>query len=252
MPPWSATGPAATPGYRPAFAPRGPYAAPLPYPPGAAPQSVRPPKPPKPPKEHSPLGAATLSLIFVAVGVVVILDLGNAVPVTPSTYFAVALVTVALGLFVGTWFGRARWLIALGLVASAALGLTTVVESYNRVQSLEESVIWDPANYGAMADRYETTFGNAVLDLSRVDFTNQDADVTAVVNFGRLRVILPATVDVTTSADVNAGDARVFGERWNGVGGRPRETVDLGTDGDGGGKLRLNLHVNAGDLEVVR
>jgi hypothetical protein len=51
---------------------------------------------------------------------------------------------------------------------------------------------------------------------------------------------------------VPAGVVPVFGSRWGGVDGRNRETLDLGPDGAGGGKLRLTLHVNAGDLEVTR
>ncbi|MFD0823504.1 LiaF domain-containing protein, partial [Micromonospora zhanjiangensis] len=228
--------------------PRGPYAGVPPYPP--APPVA--PKPPKPPKERSALGAATFSMIFIAIGVVVILDLANTVSVSPSTYFAAALATIALGLLVGAWFGRARWLIALGLAACAALGITSMAESYDRVRSFADSVVWEPASYAELADRYENAFGDAVLDLRQVDFANRDAQVSAEVNFGKLRVLVPPNVDVTTSADVNAGDVRVFGSRWGGVQGQRREAVDLGADGAGGGKLRLNLHVNAGDLEVTR
>ena len=65
-------------------------------------------------------------------------------------------------------------------------------------------------------------------------------------------MVVPPNVDVTTVADVNAGDATVFGNRSGGLDGRLRETTDLGGDGAGGGKLRLYVHVNAGNLEVTR
>ena len=63
-------------------------------------------------------------MVFLVLGVVAALDLSDAVAIPPSGYFAAALVTIAFGLLVGTWFGRARWLIALGLVTAAALGVT--------------------------------------------------------------------------------------------------------------------------------
>jgi hypothetical protein len=59
-------------------------------------------------------------------------------------------------------------------------------------------------------------------------------------------------VDVTTVADVNAGDGTVFGRQVGGLDGRQWESTDLGPDGRGGGTLRLVLHVNAGGLEVTR
>lgn len=246
----SVTAPLPPAGYRPPFAPRGPYAGPCP--PTAYQPAIPTAKPPKRHRERSPLGAATFSLIFLALGVWAVLDLSNVVDVGASAYFAAALVTIALGLLVGTWFGRARWLIALGLVTTAALGVATVAESYDRIWSIDGDVTWAPADYSELADRYESNFGGAMLDLRAVDFTNRDTQVTVVINFGEAMVVLPPEVDVTTVADVNAGDANVLGSRSTGVNGRLRETTDLGPDGAGGGKLRLYIHVNAGNLEVTR
>ncbi|MDG4806166.1 PspC domain-containing protein [Micromonospora sp. WMMD1120] len=234
-------------GYRPPFAPHGPYAAPAP---AVAP--AKPPKPPKRPKERSPLGAVTFSLIFLVLGFVALLDLLDVFAVSASAYFAAALATIALGLLVGTWFGRARWLIALGLVTAAALGTATVAESYDRIRGVDGAVTWAPTDHRDLADRYENSFGDAVLDLRGIDFTKRDSQVTVAVNFGKATVVVPPDVDVTTVADVNAGDATVFGNRSGGLDGRLRESTDLGADGPGGGTLRLYIHVNAGNLEVTR
>ncbi|WP_225855341.1 PspC domain-containing protein, partial [Micromonospora noduli] len=235
-------------GYRPPFAPHGPYASPTP----AAPPPPKPPKPPKRPKERSPLGAVTFSLIFLVLGLVALLDLLDVFAISASAYFAAALATIALGLLVGTWFGRARWLIALGLVTAAALGTATVAESYDRIRGVDGAVTWAPTDYRDLADRYENSFGDAVLDLRGIDFAKRDSQVTVAVNFGQATVVVPPNVDVTTVADVNAGDATVFGNRSGGLDGRLRESTDVGADGAGGGTLRLYIHVNAGNLEVTR
>ncbi|MEU0081456.1 PspC domain-containing protein [Micromonospora tulbaghiae] len=234
-------------GYRPPFAPHGPYAGSPPVPP-----PVRPPRPPKRPKERSPLGAITFSLIFLALGVVAMLDLLDVFPVGAAGYFAAVLATIGLGLLVGTWFGRARWLIALGLVTAAALGIATVAESYDRVRGIDGNVTWAPTDLRDLAARYENNLGDATLDLRGIDFDKQDVQVTVDVNLGNATVVVPPNVDVTTVADVNAGDATVFGRRSGGLGGRQWETTDAGADGPGGGKLRLYVHVNAGKLEVTR
>ncbi|MET8369905.1 PspC domain-containing protein [Micromonospora profundi] len=240
---------AATPGgYRPPFAPHGPYASATP----AASPPPKPPKPPKRPRERSPLGAVTFSLIFLALGLVGLLDLLDVFTFGASAYFAAALATVGLGLLVGTWFGRARWLIALGLVTAAALGTATVAESYDRIRGVDGAVTWAPTDHRDLADRYENSFGDAVLDLRGIDFTKQESQVTVQVNFGHATVVVPPNVDVTTVADVNAGDAIIFGKRSGGLDGELRESTDLGADGAGGGTLRLYIHVNAGNLEVTR
>ncbi|OHX05714.1 PspC domain-containing protein [Micromonospora sp. WMMB235] len=238
-------------GYRPPFAPHGPYAGSPPVPP-PFPPPVRPPRPPKRPKERSPLGAITFSLIFLALGMVAMLDLLDVFPVGAAGYFAAVLATIGLGLLVGTWFGRARWLIALGLVTAAALGIATVAESYDRVRGIDGNVTWAPTDLRDLADRYENNLGDATLDLRGIDFDKQDVQVTVDVNLGNATVVVPPDVDVTTVADVNAGDATVFGRRSGGLGGRQWETTDPGADGPGGGKLRLYVHVNAGKLEVTR
>ncbi|WP_433264258.1 PspC domain-containing protein [Micromonospora vinacea] len=235
-------------GYRPPFAPHGPYASPTPAPP----PPPKPPKPPKRPKERSPLGAVTFSLIFLVLGLVALLDLLDVFAISASAYFAAALATIALGLLVGTWFGRARWLIALGLVTAAALGTATVAESYDRIRGVDGAVTWAPTDYRDLADRYENSFGDAVLDLRGIDFAKRDSQVTVAVNFGQATVVVPPNVDVTTVADVNAGDATIFGNRSGGLDGRLRESTDVGADGPGGGTLRLYIHVNAGNLEVTR
>lgn len=241
-------GPPTRSGYRPPFAPHGPYAPAGPPPPA---QTQKRAKPPKPPRERSPLGAATFSMIFVAIGVVAILDLVNSVSVHPSTYFAAVLITIALGLLVGAWFGRARWLIALGLVTAAALGISTLAESYDGEHS-DSPVVWRPASHDALAVRYQARFGNATLDLRQVDFTGQDTQIDVRVDFGTLRVILPPDVDTTVVTEIDAGDAQIFDTTWSGLGETPREVTDLGDDGTGGGFLRLSLQVRAGDAEVSR
>ncbi|BCB86846.1 hypothetical protein Psuf_041590 [Phytohabitans suffuscus] len=188
-----------------------------------------------------------------ALGLVAALDLANFVSVKPSTYFFGVLVTVGLGLLVGSWFGRARWLIALGFVAAAALGISTIAEhEVGRYETSGSDVYWQPVSAQTMAERYEHNFGSAVLDLSKVDFTDQNEAITVHVSFGDLKVIVPPDVDTTVHAEVNAGDAQIFDNRSSGFQTSPGEIVDLGPDGEGGGKLNITIKVNAGSAEVHR
>ncbi|WBC19834.1 PspC domain-containing protein [Solwaraspora sp. WMMA2080] len=256
--PVAAGQPAALGGYRAPFAPYGPYAGrsgppgQFPPPPPVPPHPVPPPPSvaPRPRKERSRLGTITFSMIFVVLGLVTALDLTDLAPTPPSAYFAAVLATIAVGLLVGAWIGRARWLIALGLTAAAAVGVSSLAESAKEAAS--EPMVWKPATYGQVDSRYQATFGDAVLDLRNVDFTDRQKDVTVSLSFGKLRVYLPDEVDVRTETDMNAGNASVLGHRWDGFEQGRRIVEDLGSDGTGGGELTLRIEINAGDLEVIR
>jgi phage shock protein PspC (stress-responsive transcriptional regulator) len=250
-------GPPPGAGYRPPFAPHGPWAGQPPYPPGfapplpkpgPAPRMPRPPKPPKPPRERSKLGRITFFMIPLALGLVALLDQAG-VSVEVSTYFAAALATIALGLVVGAWFGRARGLIALALLATIGLGVSSAGERWGGPL---RDTYWRPVEISAVADRYETPVGDATLDLRQVDFTGQKQATAIRMGGGRLQVMLPPTVDVTINTDVDLGSSSIFGQRRDGANGVIGPIVNLGVDGAGGGELQLDIRVDAGNVEVTR
>jgi phage shock protein PspC (stress-responsive transcriptional regulator) len=234
-------------GYRPPFAPHGPYAGPQQAWRNAPPPV---PKPPKPPRERSKLGRITFFMMFVAIGLVAVLDLGG-VGVHTSTYFAAALVTISLGLVVGAWFGRARGLIALALLASIGLAGASATERWG-VAGLSDPVLWQPKVVTAVADSYSTPVGDATLDLRQVDFTGQNQVTSVEMSAGKLRVLLPPKVDVTSIVELSFGSVKVLGQNADGA-DLPVQTVkDLGPDGAGGGTLELRIQMDAGDVEVTR
>lgn len=227
-------------GYQPPFAPHGPYAAPPPPPP----------VPPRPPREHSALGRLTLSLVLLVLGVLGVLDVaGRSIPA--AAYPAAALAVVGLGLVVGAWLGRARWLIAIGAVLLLALaGTAAASRVHHEVNAQGSNVEWVPTSYDAVQDGYRHRLGNATLNLRRVDFTDRSRTIVVTNDLGNLEIILPPTVDVEVDATVNAGNATVFGDNWGGFGSHT--ATDDGPDGPGGGNLRLEVHTNLGNLEVHR
>ncbi|MDI6098470.1 PspC domain-containing protein [Actinoplanes sp. NEAU-A12] len=229
-------------GFRPPFAPHGPFAGPVPPPP----VPPRPPKPPKPPKERSILGRLTFFAVVMVTGLIAALDMSG-VDVGTSAYFAAALVTTALGLIVGAWFGRARGLIALALLLTFGLGVSSGVEKLG--QDWTPSV-YRPATITAVADQYDFNVGNVTLDLRQVDFAGQNQQTVVDMKLGQLRVLLPPTVDATVEAGVEGGRLVIFGEEFNDS--SYRQTTDLGSDGNGGGTLKLDIRLEAGNVEVIR
>ena len=227
--------------YSAPFAPHGPYG-----------QTTYPPlpvRPPKPPKQKSILGRLTLSLICFALAVLAIVDAAG-VNIGFTQYVALALLIVVLGLLVGTWFGRARWLIALGLVLTFALAIGTVVQ---RADSFDfgRAVTWTPTSITDLNPKYETESGKVTLDLRGIDFTDNSRTVEVNVGAGDVNVMLPRKVDVTVATNVGVGSAKVLGSNSDGV-GLDRRASDDGVDGPGGGNLHLDVNLGAGNLEVTR
>jgi hypothetical protein len=225
-------------------------------PPGPVQGPTQPPLPPPAPpapvaaKTRSPLGRLVLSLALFGVGIVALIDVAGA-RVPASVYFAVALTVVAAGLLAGAWYGRARWLIAVGAVLSVLLAITAAVEGANWTAD-HQTVTWQPAGFEQVQPSYSLDAGNAVLDLSGVNFTGHTTLVDVHVSAGNLTVVLAPTVDARINSTVAIGNATVLGQHWNGIGQSQHTVTDNGVDGPGGGTLTLTATVNVGNLEVRR
>jgi hypothetical protein len=183
-----------------------------------------------------------------ATGLLGIIDLAGA-SVRGSAYIAVPLAVVAAALILGAWYGRARWLIAVGIVLSLALGIVAAAE---RADVRGGSVTWRPTTVELMDHTYTISTGSAVLDLSALDFTGRSEAVDARVGVGDLVVIVGSRVDVRVEATVNIGNGDVFGTEWDGIGQSTRTFADNGTDGPGGGDLVVRASVDVGNVEVRR
>ena len=82
------------------------------------------------PKETSYLGRITIGVVLVSLGVLAILDNIPGLPIEPQPrhYMALATVVVGLGLIVGGFVGRARWLILIGALLVPTLLFSPVFE----------------------------------------------------------------------------------------------------------------------------
>ena len=196
------------------------------------------------------LGPLTLSAVVVALGILAINDATwAAVPV--SGYVATALAIVGAGLLIGTWFGRARGLIALGILLSLALPLSMVADGLN-LDSAGSVTVRPPSVEAVPEGVQEYGAGSVLYDLSELDLTDTDS-ITLDVDqgVGELRIVVPPTADVTVNADVGLGAIEAFQTRSGGP-GASRTITDLGADGAGGGDITLNLDLGVGKVEVTR
>jgi phage shock protein PspC (stress-responsive transcriptional regulator) len=186
---------------------------------------ARAPRPRNPRKRGPILFLFTLALIALAEGVLGVVDVAGA-DVTDSAYPALALGITALMLVVGSVWGRAGGLIALGLVAALATAGATASSHFP-----EERVhVHTPTSAGEVDSTYDFGGGEFVLDLSEIDDVESlDGREIAIDGFaGTVEVIVPDGVDVDVTTDVVGGDSRVFDRRTDGF------EISVGGSRDGG------------------
>ena len=181
--------------------------APPPAPPSPYAAAVPPEPAPAPPKEKSVLGRLTIGVALLVAGTLVALDVADLVAVSAVVVIASALAVVALGLLLGTFVGRSRGLIALGI------GLVLVLIPLSAVP---DGIRWNAGDgagdrtyrVATMADlesEYALGAGSLTLDLRRLDVAAATT-IDASVGVGELIVLLPPDVTVQVSSDVGVGE----------------------------------------------
>lgn len=205
------------------------------------------PPPPAPPGPPSYLGRLAVAASLLLLGVMGLLD--NLDVIRPGLRHYVAGVVLVLGiaLLVGSFLGRARGLIVLGLFAMPILFVSAAVR-------LPLSGEWGdrevrPAASTELQSRYELSGGQLVLDLRDLAALTEDTAVSVDVGVGQIRVVIPpdAAYDVAASASVGIGAVNVLGVDHGGLG--VDQEIYLGPDSDGP-DLQLQLDVGLGEIVV--
>ena len=185
-----------------------------------------------------------LGAVLVAIGVLALLTNLTDVTVELAQYFGLALAVLGVGLVVGTWWGRARMLILLGIL------LLPIALMASYVSAPLEGGIGDqrytPMDPAELQDEYRLTGGQLVLDLTQVDLT-EPIEVTASVALGELVVFLPEEVAGEVDATVGAGSYYILGASQSGTELENRSVLD-GTGPD----VTMTLDAGIGSIRVLR
>lgn len=201
---------------------------------------------PRNPRKRGPiLFFFTVALIALAEGVLGVADLAGA-DFPDSAYPALALGITTVMLLIGSVWGRAGGLIALGLVAAIATAGASLDNEFP-----DDAVSHTPSSATEVEDSYDVGGGELLLDLSGVeDVDALDGRGISIDGVGgRLEVIVPDGVDVAVHTEVVAGDSRVFDQR--------RDGFDVTLDGfrDGGAgigvpDMTITIDLFAGEVLV--
>jgi phage shock protein PspC (stress-responsive transcriptional regulator) len=224
---------------------------------GAAPplESYRPfspyaPPPPPVKRERSHLFGITMAATAIAVGVVWILDQGTFEEIVPAAYPATVLGVTAIGLLVGTLYGRSRLLIAVGIVAALATAATAFLGPGPYGER-----IYRPHSAAEVQSTYHNGVGRLVIHLEEIaDPRKLDGQTVHIdEHIGELQVIVPSTMPVVIDAEVDHGE--VAGPRSSVVNdlSSGRQEAHLSSVPAGGTPaLVLEVDLDYGQITITR
>ncbi len=175
------------------------------------------PRPPKAPP--SPLGQIAIGATVIGLGILALIDRATpAVDAAPRHYLALAVTILGLGALVGTFYGRARWLIPFGLLLI-------------------------PATAGAGIVEYENVARNETLRPT----TFAELETVYELGVGRLELLVPAGVAVDARTEVGIGASLNPSGDQGGLGVESDFYVGSSADGI----VVTNLEVGIGEIDVL-
>ena len=165
-----------------------------------APPIPLPPPPPRAPRSH--LFGLTMAVVALALAGVWIVEGATSYDVPPSVYPGVALGIIAVALLVGTWAGRSRGLIVVGLLAALVTAAATVAGPGPYGQEVRR-----PHTAAELESSYDLGVGR--LDVHLEDVTDPASlagrHVHIDARVGRVTLYLPSTVAASVEATVDHG-----------------------------------------------
>jgi phage shock protein PspC (stress-responsive transcriptional regulator) len=199
--------------------------------------------PHRPPTPSSPLGQITIGLVIISLGALALIDrVSPLVDAGPRHYLALAITVIGIGVLVGTRYGRARWLIPIGLILIPAATVAGVAE----VGQTASTRVINPTAFADLQGSYELSTGRLTIDLTNLPWEGQVVEVNASLGVGSLEVLLPPNVGIEATTEVGIGESR----------GPENSEGGLGVDhafsypDRGGGLVVTHLDVGIGEISV--
>jgi hypothetical protein len=171
------------------------------------------------------LGRLTLAIGLIILSTMALLDVsgvtfgseGTQDLFDPVHYVATALAVIAVGLLVGAFVGRARWLIFVGIFLLPILVVTSL---WSAVFSWTAGdFTYSPVSVEEVKSRYELGAGQLTIDLTGLTEAElaEIAHIEAQLGVGEMKIFVPANVGVLLDANVGLGDIDVPGPDREGI-----------------------------------
>jgi len=201
--------------------------------------------PPRKPREPSFLGRLTIGFIALGLGVLALFDnTTDLVNADARHYVALVVTILGVGLVVGAFAGRARWLILVGLLAVPGLLASMAFDWGWRGDGVERRIV--PVTFTELRPAYTYDVGEIVIDLRDLPWSGNDIEIAASLDAGNIQVLVPENIAITGSAVADVG--RVSGPDSESFGIGDLEIIF--DEPGSGGSVRLDLEIGVGNIEV--
>ncbi|WP_052665271.1 PspC domain-containing protein [Nitriliruptor alkaliphilus] len=189
-------------------------------------------------RPRSPLGRMTLGVALLAGGGAWLADVVGVATVPVASMLALVLLVLGLGLLLGAFVGRARWVIAVvAFVLPVTLVAAAVEDLGIDLRGGVGSHVVTVADAEQLRAPFAVGIGELELDLRDLP-DDEDVTIEASLGVGSLRVIVPEGVGITGRATLQIGELDLFDLRSDGLGlersievapdpGRPTYTLEL-------------------------
>jgi phage shock protein PspC (stress-responsive transcriptional regulator) len=201
------------------------------------------PRPPKP-KQSSILGRLAFATLLIVVGVMGVGQSAGWWDPYPRHYAGAVIATFGVALVIGAFVGRARWLIAVGLVTAplligAALLNVPMVGGFGNPH-------YAPTSSTELSSEYRLAGGEMILDLTALDLAaGETVQIDTSIAFGRLEIRVPDGLGVNIQAQVDAGEI----DR-NGVLVDDGINLESNQILEGDRAVELDAHVGFGKIDI--
>lgn len=200
----------------------------------------------RPPRERSGLGPITIALVLLVLGAGAAGASAGWAPLDVGQLAALALLLLGAGLVVGAWFGRARLLIAAGVL------MVPVVLATSLIDFPPTGTIGSPYVQLRRAGELENVrvlVGQTTLDLSEYPFAEGTERVRIRVAAGSATVIVPHDVRFETRISLEAGEVHLPRGSKSGLG---LDVEEVAGPEDATKKLELEIVGGLGSVGVYR
>jgi phage shock protein PspC (stress-responsive transcriptional regulator) len=216
--------------------------------PAPPPPPTPPDLPPAKPRESSILGRLTIGVMLLGMGVLALLDNVAGIPIDadPRHYLALAVTILGVGLLVGSFVGRARWLILVAVILVPTMLFSPAFEYDWSDRNFDLDAT--PLTFAEVEESYAIDIGEMVIDLRELPWSGEEVSIEAAVDAGNLRIYIPEDVGIVGEASVDVGRVSEPGRSTGGL-GDPTLTWD--TSGEAGTVL-LDAHVDVGNIDIRR
>ncbi len=151
------------------------------------------------------LGRLTMAVAIIAVSIMALMDVADIAGFQPVEYVGALMAILALGLIVGAFVGRARWLILVGLLLAPLLLFASQIPYVANWSIHNHS--FQPEAVEEVQHPYSLGLGTLSIDLTDLS-QEQLAEIgriEASVGVGWLNVVVPLGVGVVVNGRVGAG-----------------------------------------------